>query len=507
MNGKTWRLPGGVHPPENKLRSLQLPLAQLPLPDIIILPLSQHIGAPARAVIETGQPVLRGEVVAAASGPMSVPVHASTSGRVIAIEERPIIHASGMSAPCIVIEPDGEDKWTERIACDDYKALSNEMLLEKIRNAGIAGMGGAGFPTAVKLNARRPIDTLIINGTECEPYITADDYLMQTRADEVVAGAEILAHLLGQPQRMVIGVEDNKPNAIAALQQASVGSALEVVSFPTKYPSGGEKQLIHILTGREVPSGGLPAQIGVVCQNVGTTVAIYRAIRHGEPLTSRYTTVVGDALSTERNVEIRLGTPIQHLLNHHDFRPERASRVVIGGPMMGFAVSDLEAPLVKTSNCVLAPSEEELPTPPVADACIRCGMCAEVCPISLMPQQLYWYSQSEDFERLQAHNLFDCIECGACSYVCPSNIPLVQYYRSSKGALRKMQDEKRKSDYSRQRFEARQARLEAEEAEKLAKKEARKKAAADKKKAKSGSATAVATSDSATSANEQVENT
>ncbi len=481
---KIWDIHGGVHPPENKRQSMQLPLGEISLPPQLVLPLSQHIGAPAKPVVNVGERVLTGQLIAEANGVVSAPVHASSSGTIVAIEERPVPHPSGMSGRCIVIETDGRDEWVTLEPCEDYRQLDRETLLTKIRNAGIAGMGGAGFPAAVKLNPRsdQPIDTLIINGTECEPYITADDMLMQTRADEVVAGTLLLAELLGRPEQTLIGIEDNKPDAIAAVTQATKDSPVEVVSFPTKYPSGGEKQLIQILTGREVPSGALPASIGVVCQNVGSTVAAYRAVRYGEPLISRLTTVVGEALETQRNIQVRLGTPIEHILQAHGFDDKAASRLVMGGPMMGFALQDPSVPVVKTTNCILAPSKVELPPPPPAQACIRCGMCAEACPASLLPQQLYWYAQAEDFEKLQAHNLADCIECGACSYVCPSNIPLVQYYRASKGSIRQLAIEKQKSDRSRQRFEFRQQRIAKAEAEKEAKREARKQAAAEAKK-------------------------
>ena len=257
---------------------------------------------------------------------------------------------------------------------------------------------------------------------------------------------------------------------------------IQVVVFPTKYPSGGAKQLIQILTGREIPSGHHSADIGVICVNVGTAVAAWRAVRFGEPLVSRITTVVGDALGTQRNVDVLLGTPISYLLAQHSFNANNASRVVMGGPMMGFTLLDLAAPVIKTTNCILAPSKQELPEPLPAQACIRCGLCAEVCPASLLPQQLFWYAQAEDFERLESHNLFDCIECGACSYVCPSTIPLVQYYRAAKGSIRLHEIEKEKSDRSRQRFEFRQQRIAKEEAEKEAKRVARQKAAEEAKK-------------------------
>lgn len=481
---KVWDIHGGVHPPENKSQSLQLPLGEIPLPEFMVHPLNQHIGVPADPIVNIGDKVLAGQKIAEAVGPFSAPIHASTSGEVVALEDRPLPHPSAMSGLCIVIQPDGEDQHVEYQECEDYLTLEHDELIDRIREAGIAGMGGAGFPTAVKLNPRADysIDTLIINGTECEPYITADDILMQTRADDIVKGTQLLSHVLGKPQRVVIGIEDNKPDAIEALRAATNGQNIEVAVFPTKYPSGGEKQLIQILTGKEVPSGGLPASIGIVVQNVGTTVAVYEAVRFGRPLTERITTVVGEALDTQRNIKVKLGTPIAHVLAQHGFDESSASRIVMGGPMMGYTLEHDQVPVVKTSNCILAPSTTELPNPDFAQACIRCGMCAEACPASLLPQQLYWYAQAEDYDRIQAHNLMDCIECGACSYVCPSNIPLVQYYRSAKGTIRQMEIEKEKSDRSRKRFEFRQERIAKAEAEKEAKRLARKKAAEEAKK-------------------------
>jgi len=476
---KIWDIHGGVHPPENKQQSLVEPLGTIALAPELVLPLNQHIGNPALPVVGVGQAVLKGQLVADAQGIFSACVHAPTSGEIIAIEDRPIAHPSGLTAPCIVLRPDGLENWIPLEPCEDPSSLDHFTLVEKIRKAGLAGLGGAGFPTAVKLNPRSTdrVETLILNGTECEPYITADDRLMRDFATEVIQGALLLARIVGQPKEILLGIEDNKPEAIHALQEAAKGSAVEVVVFPTKYPSGGEKQLIQILTGKEVPSGKLPAQIGVLVQNVGTAYAAWRAVRYGEPLIERITTVVGEALKTQRNIRVPLGTPVAHVLAQHGFEARLCARVIIGGPMMGYSIDDLRVPVVKTSNCIMVPSHVEMPPAPPAQACIRCGMCAEACPASLLPQQLYWYAQAEDFERAQSHNLFDCIECGACSFVCPSAIPLVQYYRAAKTTIRRQEAEKQKSDRARERFEQRKERIARAEAEKEAKRLARKQAA------------------------------
>ncbi|MDG0971019.1 MAG: electron transport complex subunit RsxC [Porticoccaceae bacterium] len=485
---KTWVTPGGVHPPENKHQSMTLPIGDLPIPERLLVPLSQHIGAPAVACVKVGETVLKGQKIADATGPVSVPMHAPTSGTISAIEDRPIAHSSGMLAPCIEITSDGKDTWIDHQGIADFEHSSPQMLIKIIADAGIAGMGGAGFPSAIKLNPghQRPIDTLIINATECEPYITADDSAIRERAAEIIEGIGILSHILGNPNNILIGIEDNKPEAIAALEPHVADTGISVVSFPTKYPSGGEKQLIYILTGNELASGSLPADAGIVCINIGTTYAIKRAVVNGEPLISRVTTMTGNACGINRNYETLIGTPVSHMLAHSNFNEAACSRLVMGGPMMGFSLTSADVPVVKTTNCILAPSYSEIPDDEPAQPCIRCGMCAEACPASLLPQQLFWYSQAQDHDRLEAHNLFDCIECGACSYVCPSNIPLVQHYRHSKGEILKARDEKVKSDHARERFEFHQQRMEQAERDKEAKRAARREAA---EKAKANSAT------------------
>ncbi len=474
----SYSIPGGIHPPENKTQSLQRPISHAGIPPVLVLPLAQHIGAPAKPLINIGDKVLKGQKIAEANGFVSAPIHAPSSGTVSAIENHIIAHPSGLEGPCISIHTDGKDTWCEHSGIKDYTQLDKNTLLDIIRNAGITGMGGAGFPTAVKL-AGKPnakIKTLIINGTECEPYITADDILMRERSQHIIAGIHIIAHLL-QAEEILIGIEDNKPEAIDAMQKASESTKIEVISFPTKYPSGGEKQLIQILTGQEVPSGGLPSDLGIVLQNVGTALAVYNAVALGEPLISRITTVTGEGVSQAQNFEVLLGTPIQYLLEQSGFKQENTRRLIMGGPMMGFALETSEVPVVKTTNCVLAPSKEELPDPEPQQACIRCSMCVQACPASLLPQQMYWFSQGKELEKLEAHNVSDCIECGACSYVCPSNIPLVQYFRSGKSAIKQAKQDAQEAEHAKLRFEARKERLEREQAEKEAKRLARQTAA------------------------------
>lgn len=467
---------GGVHPPENKKQSTRAPIGKAPLPEQLVLPMHQHIGGPADPLVQVGERVLKGQLIAEPIGRISAAVHAPTSGTVVDIADYPVPHASGLSEECIVIRPDGEERWVEHQGLEDYRALPPRALIEHIRSCGIAGMGGAGFPTDVKLHLGDDhiVNTLIINAAECEPYITADDMLLREHADEVISGIEVIAHLV-RPSHVMIGIEDNKPNAIHALERALQHSDLpiDLVVVPTKYPSGGERQLIKLLTNIEVPSGRIPADIGILCQNVGTARAIHRAVHLGEPLISRIVTVTGDAVRHPRNLETLLGTPFSTLLQACDLRPEALSRLVMGGPMMGVTVSNDRIPVIKTTNCLIAATEEEMPPAPPARECIRCGMCEQACPADLLPQQLYWFSRGHEFEKAQNHNLFDCIECGACAYVCPSNIPLVQYYRFAKSEIRTEEREQRKADHARERFEARQARLERAAAEKEARRKAR----------------------------------
>ncbi|CAI0730536.1 Nitrogen fixation protein rnfC [Serratia quinivorans] len=471
---RIWDFDGGIHPPEMKTQSSGVPLRTAPLPDKFIIPLQQHLGPEGELCVKVGDTVLKGQPLTVGRG-RTVPVHAPTSGTISAITPHITAHPSGLAELCVIIQPDGEDRWCERAPVADYRQLTTSELIQRIHQAGIAGLGGAGFPTASKLQGgMNGVETLILNAAECEPYITADDRLMQEHAAQVIEGTQILRHLL-QPKVTLIGIEDNKPEAIAALKLAlrdQPGIALRVI--PTKYPSGGAKQLTKILLGKEVPHGKHSSAIGVLMQNVGTAFAIKRAIVDGEPLIERVVTLTGEALSQPGNLWARIGTPVQHLLKFAGFQPQAQQMVVMGGPLMGFTLPALHVPIVKISNCILAPSVGEMAPQEPEQSCIRCGLCVDACPAGLLPQQLYWFSRGEEHEKARNHNLFDCIECGACAFVCPSNIPLVQYYRQEKAEIKAIDLEAARTAEAKARYEAKLARL---EREKLAREERHKKAA------------------------------
>ncbi|HZJ93100.1 MAG TPA: electron transport complex subunit RsxC, partial [Thiopseudomonas sp.] len=467
-------LRGGVHPPQCKTLSNQQPIHSAPLPKQLVVPLLQHIGSRTEALVNVGDQVLKGQLIADSTSAISAAVHAPSSGTVSFIGPQPYPHVSGQLLDAIVIDTDGLDTWCPLEPVTDFTQATAAELLAKVRQAGISGLGGAGFPTAIKLapKADQPITTLIINGTECEPYITADDVLMREKATQLMVGIDIVVHML-QPKQVLIAIEDNKPEALAAVRQALDSRTYNVVSLPTIYPSGGERQLIQILMGQEVPANKLPAELGILCQNVGTIVAVHDAIIAGQPLISRITTLTGQALAKPMNVECLIGTPAADLLEFAGLQQDKLSRLIVGGPMMGFTLPSLQAPIIKTSNCLLAATDAELPPPPPAMPCIRCGDCADVCPANLLPQQLHFYALGDDYEQLQAHNLFDCIECGACAYVCPSSIPLVQYYRSAKADIREQEQKLIKAEHAKERFEFRQERLRLEDERKEAERKAR----------------------------------
>ena len=484
--GHFWDFHGGIHPPEQKFFTSNKPIKQLVLPKQLIIPLQQHIGREGDLLVSIGEHVLKGQALTLSTNPMVVPIHAPTSGTINAIKMSVIAHPSGLSQLCIFLDVDGEDTWRKRDVCPDLEKLSNHEIIEKIADAGIAGMGGAGFPTHIKVNRKPEIKFLIINGAECEPYITADDLLMMEQSVAIADGIKILDRLL-TPTIILIAIEDNKPKAIKALQQATAAiEKIKVCIVPTKYPTGGEKQLIQILTGQEVTSGRLPIHDGIIMQNVATCFAINEAVRHDTPLIRRVVTVTGQALNKPQNVWALLGTPVNFLLEQcgvQDIENEKQP-VIMGGPMMGFSVFSELVPIVKTSNCILVPSKIEMPSAFEKEnkevECIRCGQCSDVCPSQLLPQELQWSAKAKDYSQLEKLNLSDCIDCGACAYVCPSQIPLVHYYRIAKAEIREQQQLDLKAEKAKVRFEARKLRL---EKEKVARQEKHKKAAAARKAA------------------------
>mgnify|MGYP001030113177 FL=1 len=469
MSRELHKFRGGVHPPEHKSESNTRPIHAAPLPRTLVIPLRQHIGNPAKPLVAAGERVLKGQMIAAADGYISSAVHASSSGIVSAVGPAMVPHISGLPDDCISIETDGRDEWIEHAAFD-YQAMAPAELRMKLRDLGLVGLGGAVFPSAVKLDpgAQQTCPTLIINGGECEPWITCDDVLMRHRADGILQGVAIMRHLLGSGE-ILVGIEDNKAEAIAAMQAAAdrLDFAVEVIAVPTIYPGGGAKQLIETLTGKQVPSGKLSTDIGIQVFNVGTAHALARAVHHGEPLISRLVTVTGHVLRPQ-NFEVLIGTPIHDLVTLAGDR-DGTTGVLMGGPMMGVPMPSLEVPVVKATNCILVKSAELFPPLPKALPCIRCTRCADACPAELQPQELYRFAKAADFGRAQEYHLFDCIECGCCSYVCPSHIPLVDFYRYAKSEIWAREKDKRAADLARERHEFRQFRLEREKNEKAEK--------------------------------------
>jgi electron transport complex protein RnfC len=463
-------LRGGLRLPAHKRESTSRAIIDAPLPARLVMPIEQKVGGTTRPVVTVGDRVLGGEVIAEPGGQSGVPVHASSSGTVIAIEPRPVARRHGDLEPCIVIECDGRDEAIATPGSRDYQSMGPDELLLRILDGGIAGLGGAAFPTAQKLGQARSrgVEYLILNGVECEPYISCDDMLMRERAAAVLGGAQIMMHAL-QAATCHVAVESDKPEAIRCLADAleELGDErITIRQVPTIYPSGGEDQLVQLLTSREVPTGGLPSDVGCVVQNVGTAAAVHDWITSGEPLVSRVTTVTGDGVAAPVNVNARLGTPVAELIRLAGGYTDRARHLVVGGPMTGKSISTDEVPLVKSSNCILVLGA--LPERGPVQSCIRCGDCADACPVRLLPQQLHWYAAASDENKLRALGLTDCIECGCCDLVCPSRIPLTAEFGAAKARIRNLEDEKARAEHARLRFEARNSRLEREEQERAA---------------------------------------
>lgn len=476
---KTWRFHGGLRLPGHKQLSATLPIVDAGIPGQLIYPLQLRPGVHLQARVKPGDRVLRGQVIADADHALATPIHAASSGTVRAIEPRVIPHPSGMSDECIVIDTDGLDEALPTAKAVDFRHEQPAVIRKLIRKAGIVGLGGAAFPTAIKLNPgpQRQIDTLLLNGAECEPYITCDNCLMQADPDAVIAGAEILLHAL-QIERCLIAVETPMTQAFAALTEAldkHYDRRISLVKVPAIYPTGGEKQLIKVVTGKETPSGGIPADVGIICQNVGTAAAVHYAIDQGIPLTDRIITVTGQGVTRQQNMRVRIGSPISSLIKQCGGYTSDVKRLIMGGPMMGFALPEDDIPVVKATNCILAASSAEVVGEKQAMPCIRCGDCAKACPVDLLPQQLYWHSRANNLDKCKEFNLFDCIECGCCEVVCPSHIPLVQYYRASKSKILFKAKESEKAVIAKHRHEnllTRKAREQAEKAERARQKKA-----------------------------------
>lgn len=450
------------------------------IPPELVYPLLQRSDIYVKPIVKQGDSVLKGQVIATSSHPLATPVHAASSGTVKEIAPRLIAHPSGLSDTCIIIETDGLDNAVIAESCIDYQSESPEVLRTKIHQAGIVGLGGAAFPTAQKLQAPH-IHSLIINGAECEPYISCDESLMQVYAQQLVQGILILQYIL-QAEHCIIAVEDNMPLARQALKSATEKHTIQLISVPAIYPTGAEKQLIQVVTGSKVPAQSLPSEQGIICQNIGTAYAIYQAISAGIPLTERIITLTGPGIKQANNIRAKIGTPIKHLIEQCGGYTPDVQRLIIGGSMMGIALSSDEIAVTKATNCILALSTDELVKKPAVMPCIRCGDCASVCPVELLPQQLYWYSRSQQLDLCLDYHLFDCIECGCCDIVCPSHIPLVQMFRAAKGEYIIKQQQAEQAGLAKTRYQNRQLRFAKAEQEKLEKADKRK-AAIEKMKA------------------------
>jgi electron transport complex protein RnfC len=424
---------GGIHPPDNKHWTSHKAIEDCPLPDELVVPLSQHIGAPSVACVEVGQHVAKGQEIGSAKGFVSVPVHASTSGEVVAIENRP--HPFGTPLPAVVIKPDGEDSWSSNLQFTDPGSLTSDELIEKVRQAGVVGMGGAAFPAHVKMSPppEKPIHTLLFNGVECEPYLTSDHRMMLEESERVLQGVALLQYVFGA-ERVVIGIEANKPDAIALLKEQCADAPVEILPLQVKYPQGAEKQLIVAATGREVPSGGLPMDVGVAVHNVSTAAAVTDAVMLGRPLIERVCTVTGPAIKDPKNLRIRIGMPLSHLVEVCGGLVEDPGKIILGGPMMGFTQVGFDVPVIRGSSGLLLLRKEDIANSPEGP-CIRCARCVQACPMNVMPTSIAAYARRDLVEETEEYCAMDCIECGSCSYVCPASIPLVQLIRHGKAAV------------------------------------------------------------------------
>lgn len=453
-------------------------IESMPLPKTLVLPLRQHIGVAAEPLVKIGERVLGGQMIAQASGAISVAIHAGTSGTVVAIETRPAADPTHLHDTCIVIDTDGHDEHLPTVKRDhDYHLDEPASLRQVVAQAGIAGLGGAAFPTAVKLAAEvdARLKTLIINGAECDPSIGCDDALMREHARHIIEGARCMLHIL-QVNHCIVALKADKQRAADAMRAALDelnDDRLEFVIVPARYPQGGERQLIAALSDQEVPSGGLPLDIGFLCHNVATALAVYHAVQFGVPLTSRVVSVCGGGVSRPANVRVLLGTPIRDVITFCGGYQGDVERLVMGGEMMGIALATDDVPVTKACNSLTIFERAEIASPAPTNACIRCGECALVCPASLLPQQLHWHALGGELERAVTLNLFDCIECGCCDLVCPSQIPLTEQFRRAKADVRAHEFAHAKARHARDRYEQRRTRLERDKTERRAQRKAR----------------------------------
>jgi len=459
---KIFPIRGGIHPDYRKELASEKAIVALPMPAALYIPLQQHIGAPAEVLVNEGDLVKKGQMIARNQGAVSASQHAPTSGRIRTVTEVTAPHPSGLPQSTIILESDGKDEWAdlpEPIA--DPFAADAHTINERVAQSGIVGMGGAAFPSAIKLNLgeQKKLHTLLLNGAECEPYLTCDDRVMREYPDEIIDGARIMAHALGTP-RVVIGIEQNKPQAIAAMTKAaSAFPNIEVVAVPVQYPMGSERHLVQAITGQETPARKLTADLGIVVHNVSTARAVHDAVRHGRPLVARVVTVSGGAIREPNNVLTPIGAPVADLVNFCGGFAQRPERVVNGGPMMGQPLPSLDVPVVKGTSGILALTAEEINDRP-ADACIRCGSCITVCPCGLSPVEMSAFIRKDKLEVAAKLGVMDCFSCGSCSYVCPSHIPLVHYFNYAKGVLNDLERERQKNERIKTLAEVRVIRIE-----------------------------------------------